>query len=140
MIHIGIKLYPHALKAVALADGFEPIGNLFCKSNKYYRFLKWLNNLKWDISEHVVVFLDDFEFMQFKYCHENIFFNPNRFNKIYLVHHTKLTRLMSVFRGYNAYTKNKPQRMSKAFMLACVRKIYPARQFSVWNPEDELDF
>ena len=140
MIHLGIRLDKHHIKAVALAGGFEPIGKVFCKSKDNHKFQSWIENLKWDLGENIIAFVDYFEFTQFKHYHNNIFFDGQLFYKIYLVHHRRLSKLISLLMGYNAYVLNSTTRVNKAFILACTFKIFSKKDLFLWNPEDDFPF
>jgi len=140
MIYIGIQLDKHHIKALALAGGFEPIGNFSCKTKHNHKFQSWIENLKWDLDENIIAFVDDFEFTQFKHYHKNIFFDGQLFYKIYLLQHRRLSKLISFLMGYNAYVLNSTVRVNKTFMLACSFKIFSKKDLDLWNPEDDHPF
>lgn len=140
MIHLGIRLDKHHIKAVALAGGFEPIGKVFCKTKDHHNFQSWIENLKCDLGENIIAFVDDFEFTQFKHYHKNIFFEAHLFHKIYLVQHRRLSKLISFLIGYHVYALNSTTRVNKAFILACTIKIFSKKNLDLWNPEDDYPF
>jgi len=140
MIYIGISLKKHHIHAVAMAGGFEPIGQFSCNTKNHLKCQSWIENLKWDLSENMIAFVDDFEFIQFKLYHKHIFFDNHLFHKIYLVHHRRLSKLISLLMGYNLYALNAPARLNKPFILACTLKIFSKNDLNLWNPEDDYPF
>lgn len=140
MIYIGIRIDKHHIKALALAGGFEPIGKFSCKTKHNLKFQSWIENLKCDLCENMIAFVDDFELTQFKHYHKHIFFDNNLFHKIYLVQHRRLSKLISFLMGYNVYALNLTTRVNKTFILACSLNIFSKNDLYQWNPEDDFPF
>jgi hypothetical protein len=140
MIHIGIKLYPDAIKSVAIAGGVEPVAKFFCNGRQIQQFHHWLEDIKYEANDSMVAFVDEFEFNLYKTQFRSIFFDRDYFHKIYLVNHRICSHLMMVLMGYQAFELNRPARINKAFLLACIAKIIPKKYLHIWNPDDDLPF
>jgi hypothetical protein len=140
MIHIGLKLYPEAIKTVALAAGLEPVAKLFCNARHIQRLHHWLKNIKYESNDNIIAFVDEFEFNLYKCHYRSIFFDTDYFQKIYLVKHRLCAQWMIVLMGYQAFELHRPVRVNKAFLLACSAKIIPKKHLHIWNPEDDLPF
>ena len=140
MIYIGISLKKQHVHAVAMAGGFEPVGQFSCNSKHHLKCLAWLENLSMDLTENIIAFVDDCEFSQFKQYHKNIFFDNNLFHKIYLVKHRRLSKLISFLMGYHVYAVKSIPPVDKTFILACSLKIFSKNDLYQWNPEDDLPF
>lgn len=140
MIYIGISLKKQHIHAVAMAGGFEPVGQFSWNNKHHLKCRAWIENLKMDLTENIIAFVDDFEFTQFKIYHKNIFFEDHLFHKIYLVKHRRLSKLISFLMGYHVYTVNATPRLDKTFILACSLKIFSKNDLYLWHPEDDLPF
>ena len=140
MIQVGIQLYQNNLKAAALANGILPVGKLCCQNKHNYKFCLWLENLKWDSTEKIIAFIDEFEFVQFKQYHKNIFSDQYWFYKIFLVQHRKFMELISLFCMYNAFTLNPVKHVNKPFLLACCNKMIPEEYFYLWTPDCDFPY
>ena len=140
MIYIGISLNKNHFHALAMAGGFEPVGQFSCNNNHHRKCLAWIKNLSMDLNENIIAFIDEVEFSQFKLYYKHIFFNEHLLHKIYLVNHRRLSKLTSFLMGYHVYAVKSTPPVDKTFILACSLKIFSKNDLYLWIPEDDLPF
>jgi hypothetical protein len=140
MIYIGFSLKKQHIHAVAMAGGFEPVAQFSCNNKHHLKCRSWIENLKMDLTENIIAFVDDCEFTQFKHYHKNVFFDDHLFHKIYLVKHRRLSKWISFLMGYHVYALKSTPRVNKTFILACSLKICSKNDLYLWHPEDDFPF